>query len=72
MICTREGWTFRTSNPTIIEKALNALEQFKIEDALAATSLLGNLSRKKFDVLSGIRKFYTGKNDPGAAGRQRK
>ena len=62
MICTRDGWKFRTSNPIVIDKAINALERLKIEDALAATSLLGNLSRKKFDVLSGIRKFYTGKN----------
>ena len=34
MICVRDGWKFRTSNPTIIEKALNALDRYKIEDAL--------------------------------------
>ena len=45
MICTREGWKFRTSNPIVIDKAINAL-------------LLKNLSQKKVDVLNGIRQFY--------------
>jgi len=34
MICVREGWTFRTSNSIVIDKAINALDRYKIEDAL--------------------------------------